>query len=1636
MNGDSLLASVGLGGVAIVGRVVQSVAFAPTRINVPSSFAYKHAVLTRAILVRADEFPLPDFLLDEDDAPAAAVLNGGNKRPAASSPDSHPPAPFATGAPSTLPPPQQRTNGASHDEDDFGAASLHFGGRSVGMGKSPSATSATGSLPVPTTTGQPLRKRLRRGGPEGDSEDPSAASSPHSHITSPADSDHSSAQALTSPPNGETQQSAGMRNHLERFKVDSAPSSSASSSYGGAANGGGAPVWADAQGLDDESQSQPVVIPGIAGRSHRTSLDREETMADDAASSPPRPPGGRLVRGTRPPAVEDSPASVIDVRSSPDVNNLSHPPMGARPAFPSPYPPQNLPQHPQHPQHTPQQSPYFNSQQSASPYGPPPTNGSPSFPSQMQQQQQLPPPPPQNRPDPDFQQFVTMMSGSFPLDKLQQAWGMSGRDQTRAIGILVGVPASGGQQQMQPPPIQNGGSPVMVQQQQFAGQQQMGPPIAGSSMPIMGQRQPIQVVQRPVQQQMYPGMPMQGAPHPGQMRPPSSQYPYPPSSQAYGGQMQPPSHSPLMQGGYPPQGPPQARQSPNAYPPQQYLPPAQQQMLAQQQQQQQLAIQRQQQQAQYAAGSQGPPGMPRPSGHIPYPSPAGSTPVRATQMYGSQQPHPLQQQAQPPILLRPLQPGQPVTAAYITALLTPDVLISIPAAQINAYVSPAVAACLTPPQKEQLSKMWAQVQAYRTDLQKRQLAQHHHSSSKQRLPYPQQQAQRGQQLQPRASGSGGPPMNSMQSLLSRSLAAVPYNPTPKRKRKKPTSDSDGDGGDYSDGSGDEYGGPSPAIIAKREGLAIEFFNSCTKDELSELASCTPTQATLVFKLRPFQNPNDFRTRTRKQKGVGNNMLDNYLDVIAGMGEVDKVLSDCEQIGRELSQIMKIWAQGAPKPAAPAAASPGAPTPPPGAAGSAQAADVGLSLVSLAGEEVVQAAEASQDPFVRAAFKDYIRTQPEGVPATIVLKDYQMLGLNWLNLLYRRLGKTAQVISLIAHLKSTGEPGPHLVIVPSSTLENWMREFSVFAPGLIVHSYYGSQAERQEIRAELRELEELDVVVTTYNIASSSPEDQKFLKRKMDFKIAVFDEGHQVCLYSPRLLHPADPNLVFQLKNSESKKYKDLMQIRAQWRLLLTGTPLQNNLQELVSLLSFILPDQFRDAGESLKAIFKVTPGAQVNLLSRERISRAKKMMTPFVLRRKKAQVLKDLPGKSERVEWCEMTDLQREVYNEAITRSKMALLEIQEADIETIGAEGEPADEDENAVSKPKKRGPRASSTKTGNKSDQTSGSNVLMDLRKAINHPMLFRRLYDDAKLKLMARDCLKELEFTDRDKDLIYEDMEVMTDFELHRFCLGYKVRLLAFAPILTDLISTFHSQHLEKYTLKNDEWMSAGKIQTLQRLLPELKANGDRVLLFSQFTQVLDILELVLATMGMRYLKLTGQTNVTERQGLVDEYTNDPDITVFLLSTRAGGLGLNLTSANTVILHDMDYNPHNDKQAEDRSYRIGQTRDVTVIKLITKGPFSLFDPAPHHVLTSRSIGSLEEDMRALATMKLQLDESVSSSSQYPSGAGPPTDADGNSAQVEKKMRTSLLSNLKKRFEAEGGSQIPASQTQATSPLKKEVV
>jgi len=429
-----------------------------------------------------------------------------------------------------------------------------------------------------------------------------------------------------------------------------------------------------------------------------------------------------------------------------------------------------------------------------------------------------------------------------------------------------------------------------------------------------------------------------------------------------------------------------------------------------------------------------------------------------------------------------------------------------------------------------------------------------------------------------------------------------------------------------------------------------------------------------------------------------------------------------------------------------------------------------------------------------------------------------------------------------------------------------------------------------------------------------------------------------------------------LKNFDSQRYQALMRNKSGWRLLLTGTPLQNNLQELVSLMNFILPDLLEDSLETLRAVFKAKGDSKVTLLARERVSRAKKMMTPFVLRRRKDQVLKDLPKKIERIEWCEMTAQQRKIYSDALNRSRKTIFDL-ESEASTPGTETPPI----NSRAKPLKK-PKAPRTK--DKLYLENSSNVLMDLRKAASHPMLFRVRYNDKTLDAVTKVLLKEADFKKRGAVAQYvkEDMEVMTDAELQVFLGSY--------------LST------QKFLQDENCYLQAGKIQTLLRLLKEYQAQGRRMLIFSQFTQILDILQAVLKMRKINYLLLTGSTAVDVRQSLVDEFNEDDSIPCFLLSTKAGGMGINLTAASVVILFDQDFNPHNDKQAQDRAYRIGQKRDVDVVRLITRN-------------------SIEEDMLRLGQTKLALDEAVAGDGGEQAGE-----------DIERKIKTSLMSTLRKQL------------------------
>ena len=696
--------------------------------------------------------------------------------------------------------------------------------------------------------------------------------------------------------------------------------------------------------------------------------------------------------------------------------------------------------------------------------------------------------------------------------------------------------------------------------------------------------------------------------------------------------------------------------------------------------------------------------------------------------------------------------------------------------------------------------------------------------------------------------------------------------------------SDGDGGDAYEG------------VTSIDTQVLEFLNSASVDDIVEICNIPPKTAEIIMSKRPFidiyqvtsqefeaedAEKADRQTRRRyKKKTLGQRVVENTEFSLKGYKAVDSLVKKCSEYGELISKQMKQW----------------------GVSVDSNHQD-GLDVVEMdpVNDEVVVDEEGKQSI-------KYLRDRPTLFAEDMELKNYQQVGINWLNVLYQNklscilademgLGKTCQVIAFMAHLKQVNEPGPHLVIVPSSTLENWLREFKKFCPSLVVKAYYGSQREREDIRYDL-ELTHYDVLVTTYNLATGAPADFKFLKH-CDFNMIVYDEGHL-------------------LKNSTSDRYTKLMRLKAKFRLLLTGTPLQNNLKELVSLLSFMLPNLFSERREDLHGLFNkkastINADEDYNpLLSQQAIAKAKTMMTPFVLRRKKSQVLTHLPGKTNQIKYCELTPSQKEIYLEHLNRGKATRKERERRKLLT-GKEAEKARDE-----------------------PITSSSNVMMALRKAALHPLLFRKLYDEEKLKQMAKDIMKEPEYVEANEQYIYEDMEVMSDYELNNLCVKFPT--------------------LSKYVLEDKEWLNSGKVGLLMDHIKEIMARKERVLVFSLFTQMLDILEKVLTIGNIKFLRLDGQTSVDTRQDLIDTFYDDDTIPVFLLSTKAGGFGINLVAANNVVIFDQSFNPHDDRQAEDRAHRVGQTSEVLVTRFISKG-------------------TIEENMLQLAENKLQLDQSISS-------------------------------------------------------------
>ncbi|KAI5622617.1 sWI/SNF-related matrix-associated actin-dependent regulator of chromatin subfamily A containing DEAD/H box 1B [Silurus asotus] len=595
---------------------------------------------------------------------------------------------------------------------------------------------------------------------------------------------------------------------------------------------------------------------------------------------------------------------------------------------------------------------------------------------------------------------------------------------------------------------------------------------------------------------------------------------------------------------------------------------------------------------------------------------------------------------------------------------------------------------------------------------------------------------------------------------------------------------------------------------------LVFFQKATVDELTLIAGCSLKKAQKIIELRPYKTWSDLDEVLHRGNGLSADLLAGCREVLREREVVQGLMVKCEEISRKMTGLVQ----------------------------------KGLGSMR----------------------------QPHILTSTFELKPYQLIGLSWLTLLHKNqlngilademgLGKTIQVISFLAQLYQEGNRGPHLITVPSSTLDNWVRELNLWCPSLKVLVYYGSVEERKCIRYEiLNEEVDYSIIVSTKHFV---------------LKVNVLEAGKMG-------------------KRWEFDQDQTVMARRlAKYRLLLTGTPLQNNLLELMSLLNFIMPNMFSSSTSQIAKMFSMKSSEEQSSFEKDRIAHAKLIMKPFILRRIKSEVLKQLPAKEEQTEFCAMSEKQQQLYDTLFGKLK------------------------------------RAGST------EKRELTNVMMQLRKMANHPLLHRQYYSSRRLAAMSKLMLKEPSHRDSDPVLIEEDMTVMSDFELHRLCQQY--------PTLVD------------HQLTTEQLLDSGKLHLLTPLLTDLKEQGHRVALFSQFTMMLDILEVLLKHHKHRYIRMDGSTPMSNRIVLIDQFNTDLDIFVFLLSTRAGGLGINLTSANVVILHDIDCNPYNDKQAEDRCHRVGQTRNVKVIKLISKD-------------------SIEDAMLRIGQRKLKLEQDMTATEE----------------------------------------------------------
>ncbi|XP_011357191.2 chromodomain-helicase-DNA-binding protein 3 isoform X6 [Pteropus vampyrus] len=464
------------------------------------------------------------------------------------------------------------------------------------------------------------------------------------------------------------------------------------------------------------------------------------------------------------------------------------------------------------------------------------------------------------------------------------------------------------------------------------------------------------------------------------------------------------------------------------------------------------------------------------------------------------------------------------------------------------------------------------------------------------------------------------------------------------------------------------------------------------------------------------------------------------------------------------------------------------------------------------------------------------TQPRFITATGgTLHMYQLEGLNWLRFSWAQgtdtilademgLGKTIQTIVFLYSLYKEGHTkGPFLVSAPLSTIINWEREFQMWAPKFYVVTYTGDKDSRAIIRENEFSFEDNAIKGGKKAFKMKREAQVKFHVLLTSYELITIDQAalgsiRWACLVVDE---------AHRLKNNQSKFFRVLNGYKIDHKLLLTGTPLQNNLEELFHLLNFLTPERFNNLEGFLEEFADISKEDQIKKLH--------DLLGPHMLRRLKADVFKNMPAKTELIVRVELSPMQKKYYKYILTRN-----------FEALNSRG------------------------GGN---QVSLLNIMMDLKKCCNHPYLFP--------------------------------------------------------------VAAMESPKLPSGAYEGGALIKAsGKLMLLQKMLRKLKEQGHRVLIFSQMTKMLDLLEDFLDYEGYKYERIDGGITGALRQEAIDRF-NAPGAQqfCFLLSTRAGGLGINLATADTVIIFDSDWNPHNDIQAFSRAHRIGQANKVMIYRFVTR-------------------------------------------------------------------------------------------------------